>query len=367
MIRFLQTSLARRPAAIFWAFLATVTLAEALTALIDPRFGLALHALLLVGLLGLSAVSPSDNARKLTLALTLAPLIRLLSLALPLTRLPQMSWYAAVAIPLFLATWIITRENKVSRKALGLVPGPVAIELMLMMFGIGLGTIEYLILQPAAVTSTMTAQTFLISALSLFIFTGFLEELIFRGLLQSLSIPVLGRWALIYVSLLFGVLHIGHLSLIDVVFVSLVGLLFAYFVRWGKSILGVTLAHGLTNTTLFLIAPTLEQHSPGITLQLAPSIVMVCIILMASVTWMLYWCNKVERQQLPAGPRAQNELRETRRALGISYSELAQRSGLPVRALIEVEYSPERANQDVVGRLLQNMRAGQEGSMHTSA
>jgi membrane protease YdiL (CAAX protease family) len=92
------------------------------------------------------------------------------------------------------------------------------------------------------------------------IFTGFTEEVIFRGLLQSLALRVVQREALVYVSLLFGVLHIGYLSLADVVFVSAVGLLFAYLVLWSGSILGVTLAHGITNITLFLIMPHLAEH-----------------------------------------------------------------------------------------------------------
>ena len=38
--------------------------------------------------------------------------------------------------------------------------------------------------------------------LSFLIFTGFTEELVFRGLLQSLSLPIMGRFAFVYVSLL---------------------------------------------------------------------------------------------------------------------------------------------------------------------
>ena len=364
MIRILQKYCERRPAHIYWGFLVAVTLAETLTALADTRFGLVLHALLLIGLLALSAVVPSEAGRKLALALTLAPLIRLLSLALPLTRLPQMAWYALVALPLFMATRLIAREGKLSRQSLGLVAGPVMIELMLMLFGVGLGLVEYLILQPKALTAAPSVSFFVLSALSLFIFTGFFEELIFRGLLQTLSAPVLGRWALLYVSLLFGALHIGHLSLVDVVFVSLIGLLFAYFVRWGKSILGVTLAHGLTNTTLFLIAPTLEQHEPGAIARLAPPVVMVSVVLMVSIGWMLFWYHMLERQQArAAAPR--NELRAARQALGLSYTELAQRSGLPVRTLIEAEYSRGNASGDVVARVLATIRGNQEGPMQS--
>ena len=45
----------------------------------------------------------AEGERKLALALTLAPLIRILSLALPLARFPQAAWYPLVALPLLLA------------------------------------------------------------------------------------------------------------------------------------------------------------------------------------------------------------------------------------------------------------------------
>ncbi len=56
-------------------------------------------------------------------------------------------------------------------------------------------------------------------------------------------------------SLLFTVMHLGFLSLIDVVFVFLVALFFGRVVKKTGSLLGVTLAHGATNIILHLIAP----------------------------------------------------------------------------------------------------------------
>ena len=65
---------------------------------------------------------------------------------------------------------------------------------------------------------------------------------------------------LVYVSALFAVLHIGHLSVADVMFVFLVGLVFASLVRRTGSLFGVTLAHGATNIGLFLVFPFLAQY-----------------------------------------------------------------------------------------------------------
>jgi uncharacterized protein len=248
---------------LFWTYLGIITLAEYLTAAIRVELGLLLHALLLVGLIVHGTLSRNLDWQKLILALTVAPLIRLLSMSLPLSNFPQIMWYGMVSIPLLLATWLIARQLGVKREALGLtatLPQNWWVYLMLTSGGIFLGVIEYLILKPKPLIDTLSWATLLPAALSLMIFTGFSEEIIFRGLLQTLALPVLKKWALVYVSLVFAVLHIGYLSFFDVVFVFLVGLLFAYIVYWSGSILGVCLAHGLTNITLFLIMPYLAQN-----------------------------------------------------------------------------------------------------------
>src|SRR4029453_9463384 len=129
---------------------------------------------------------------------------------------------------------------------------------------------EYAILRPTPLVESYSWRAVVLPILSLVIFTGFTEEVIFRGLLQTVAMPALGRWTLTYVSLLFAVLHIGYLSLADVAFVFGVGMLFGQIVRWGGSILGVTLAHGMTNVTLFMIMPYITANPSSQAAALAP-------------------------------------------------------------------------------------------------
>jgi len=65
------------------AYLAALTIAEILTALIEPRAGLALHGVLLVLLLLHTALIWEHPGHRLLLSLAFAPLIRLLSLSCP--------------------------------------------------------------------------------------------------------------------------------------------------------------------------------------------------------------------------------------------------------------------------------------------
>ena len=142
-------------------------------------------------------------------------------------------------------------------RQIGLRVGNLPVQLLISLVGIGLGYLEYLILKPEPLVADFTFEAIIGPALILLIFTGFLEELVFRGVFQYFAVRHLGKIGFVYVSMVFAVLHIGYLSVLDFGFVFLVAMIFAYFVQRTGSILGVTLAHGLTNIGLFLIFPFL--------------------------------------------------------------------------------------------------------------
>ena len=101
----------------------------------------------------------------------------------------------------------------------------------------------------------LSAQEIWLPALIFFIFVGFGEELIFRGVLQRVAVDAFGRWGIVYVAFIFVVLHMGFLSWVDVIFVFAVALFFGRMVKKTGSLVGVTLSHGITNTVLYLIMP----------------------------------------------------------------------------------------------------------------
>lgn len=322
---------------LLWLYLLLITLAELVTSMIDPQLGLILHALLLIGFMVHGAIAHRTSVGQFALALTLAPLIRMLSVSLPLLSFPQMAWYPIVSIPLLIAMWLIVRQIGLPRQALGLNRGNLALELPLAGIGIGLGVIEYVILRPQASVNSLSWSTLLLPALSLLIFTGFTEEVIFRGLLQTLARPTLGRAAFVYVALLFAVLHVGYLSIVDVLFVFAVGLLFAYIVHWSGSILGVTLAHGLTNILLFLIMPYLELHPSATSDRIGPWLLWgsVGVSLITVVLLKLRFAKTPAQAPVAISPAT---IRALRRAYGLSYASLAQRTGIPSRKLAAIEH-----------------------------
>ena len=244
-------------------YLAAIALAEALTTLIDPLVGLGLHGLLLLALLLQAAVSDRLDTRRFLLALSLAPLTRLLSLVLPLQHFLLVYWYLLVGAPLFLAAYFAAHAGELRAAEIGLTPGRLPVQLLIGLSGIGLGYLENRILHPAPLIAGLRLDLLWLPALILLVFTGLLEEFIFRGLMQRTATNRLGRaGGLVYVAVIFATLHLGYHSWVDLAFVFAVALAFGWLVLRSGSILGVTLAHGLTNIGLFLVFPFLLGGSP---------------------------------------------------------------------------------------------------------
>ena len=234
-----------------------LALAEYLVAFVAPGWGLAIHAALMLAFMARSVFS-GGHAHDLYLALSVLPLIRILAIAMPFWLTDQSMHFALVNLPLIVATIIAARYLSYGRRELGLRLGFVPWQLAIIATGPLIGYVERLIIQPPALAADLSLQAVWWPALSLMLFTGLSEELLFRGVLQTAAVRALGaRWGIVTVALVFGVLHIGWQSALDVAFVTLVGLFFGWAVYRTRSLLGVTLAHGLANIFLFIVLPNL--------------------------------------------------------------------------------------------------------------
>ncbi len=239
-------------------YLAGITLAELCTTFFDTNVGLILHAVILGTLLVHTALTWEIPLHRLLLPLTLAPLIRLLSLTLPLKAFPELYyWYFIVSVPLFAAAFGVVQILKLNAADLGLILRYPLAQALVIFTGVIFGYAEYQIIKPTPLIGSLTLAEFWLPALILMVSTGFAEEFIFRGIMQKTATEVIGKWAVVYTSALFAVLHIGYKSVLDVLFVFVVALVFGWFRERTDSILGITLAHGWTNIFLFLLMPFL--------------------------------------------------------------------------------------------------------------
>ena len=236
-------------------YLTVIIIAEVVTTFYQPMLGIACHSVILVAMLIDSALVDRYFYGRLVLALSLIPLIRIISLSMPLADIPQIWWYPIIYLPLLAAAIVVMRILDYKPMDIGIRFGFIPFQLMIGLVGVGLGILEYIILTPEPLITELTWQTAWLPALIIALSTGFVEEFIFRGVLQKVSVEMFGGWGIVYVSFLFAILHIGFLSWVDVVLVFAIALFFGWIVHRTRSIFGVVLCHGIINIVLFIIAP----------------------------------------------------------------------------------------------------------------
>ncbi len=242
---------------IFFIFL--ITMAELVTSFVNPAYGLFFHSALLFSLLALSVfLQKVNNASNLFLCLSIAPLIRIFSLTLPLEYFPSYAWYLVAGVPMLIAAVTLIRIQHLGRSDIGLNIKNLRIQLAIMLTGIPFGVLEYVILKPAPLAAGLTIIDLLFLALALIIATGFAEELVFRGILQNSAVKTFGpKIGIVAVSTIFAALHIGWLNIFDVTLVFIISLFFGFLKFKTGSLAGVSLSHGMTNVFLFLVMPSI--------------------------------------------------------------------------------------------------------------
>jgi len=241
------------------AYLGSVAGAELITVLVSAVAGMICHVILLVALLGSSALVGGHYYRKICLVLALAPLVRIISLAIPVERFNYVYQYLIITVPLLFAVLGIIRILDLRSSEVGLKLGRMDIQYFVALTGIGFGLVEYYILKPEPLVPSLTWQAVLPAAL-VFLVVGLIVELTFRGVMQHCLVETMGAWGWVCVAAVFSVLQIGYLSAAHSFLVLFIGLFYGWTVKKTGSLLGVAFSHGLTNIALFVIIPLLASR-----------------------------------------------------------------------------------------------------------
>lgn len=208
-----------------------------------------------------STVVSAKPQRLFALSLTIVPIIRILSLTLPLPYIPVLVVPAVIALPVMIVVWLIVREPAITYPTLGLTSAHLPFEVLLICSAASLASIQYTFLQTRLAVPPFPWPVLVLTALSLIVFTGLLEEIIFRGLLQSLALPILGRWSFLYGAFLYTTISISSNSVVHMLLTFLISLAFGYVVFHGKSVIGVGITRGVSNVIMFLVLPQLAQKN----------------------------------------------------------------------------------------------------------
>ena len=247
------------------AYAIALLVAEALVTFVNPLLVFPLHGgLVLVVSLHLAwlARRPVETAESraltaLLLSFVVAPLIRIISLTLPLAQIEPAYRYFFAGVPMALGALLVARTLGLGREQIGIVWRKPRWQVLAVVGSLGLGLVEFTILRPAPMGALPWTVAGLLPAVAVGVFTGFPEEVIFRGLLQTTARPIMRSGTVLYAATVFAVLHIGYENPLDLVFVFAVGLFYGWIFERSRSIVGLSIGHGLANVVLFFVAPYL--------------------------------------------------------------------------------------------------------------
>jgi uncharacterized protein len=202
-------------------------------------------------------VLASAPYRRLLPVLALVPLLRVLSLAMPVREIPEIYWYALIGLPLLLAVALVSRQLGLSWAQLGISRGSWRQQLWIAASGLPLCVVAGLLGPTRALPPALDWSNALLSVAILVIFVAFAEEVLFRGLLQRVAGEILGRGGLLLSSLLYVAMCLSVPSWSYLLFIGLTGAFLGWCVARTGSIWGVVLAHSMINVGAIQISTTL--------------------------------------------------------------------------------------------------------------
>ena len=151
-------------------YLLAITVAEVVTAFgyelwkINPLGGIVCYIVILVTVIIRSAQINEKSHQQLILSLALVPLIRIISLSMPLANIPQLWWYPIIYVPLLAAVVMVVRILDYRPEQVGLTLGWLPTQLAVGLTGLVFGVVEYFILrEEAEVTAAVLQETWLLA------------------------------------------------------------------------------------------------------------------------------------------------------------------------------------------------------------
>jgi uncharacterized protein len=243
-----------------WLYLMVLGIAEYVSDVKQPVVGLWLHAALAAAIITRGALMPDRRLGNFYLAFSILPVVRLVSFAISPHFVPGVWFYVFSESPMLLAAIMAARVIDLPLSALGFCrPRSLRVSAVIIMAGPFIGWLESQILHPPPLATSLQLSQIWLPSLLLIVATGFVEEAVFRGILQHTAIRALGVFpGILFCASGWALLHIGWLSLYDVFFVFAVGMVWGYVRHWNRDTIDLGIAHGLANVVLFVVVPNLH-------------------------------------------------------------------------------------------------------------
>lgn len=194
---------------------------------------------------------------KIHQALILLPVLRLINLSMPVFFETTLYTFIFVYGPLAIPAAVIVIHQRRSLEQIGISMKNIEAYMILAVpLGFFLGLGEYLTIRPGYLIPDLEFINLLKLSIIMVFFVGFVEEIIFRSILQArlqeaLSVPE----ALAITSILFGLMHSGYGNFQEMLYTGLVSLMLGFMFYKTRSLPFIAVVHGFVNVFLFGVFP----------------------------------------------------------------------------------------------------------------
>ncbi len=202
---------------------------------------------------------PDTPHRRMLPALALVALLRTLSVAAVVPRLPEYTWYALIGVPVLIGAFLTIGLADEPAERLGLTVWRPWLDGFLAILGLPVGFLGYVLLRPQALVTTESLVPVLAALAILAVFGGFLEELVYRGVLQTVAIDAFGsqRAGILFSATLSGAMYWGSGSIPFMVGMWLLGMGYGFALARGASLWGIAASHTVMLWGMGLLWPVL--------------------------------------------------------------------------------------------------------------
>ncbi|WP_424353319.1 lysostaphin resistance A-like protein [Methanosarcina mazei] len=240
-----------------------ITFAELLIFTGRIKEAAATYTLLLI-ILSLSIIASKKlETRKVYQALILLPVLRLVNLSMPIFFEANIYSFVFMYLPMTIPITIVSVYQEIPKEGKMDLLRKMGLYLPFsLLAGLIFAEAEYLIVQTRPLIPDLSFFNLLQLTIIMIFIVGLIEELIFRGIIQTRLEEFLGpAGGVLLASLLFGVMHSSYGTFYEIVYTFLAGGILGYFFYRTKSLPLVVMIHGFINIFLFGIIPHL---GPGL-------------------------------------------------------------------------------------------------------
>ncbi|AFV22733.1 abortive infection protein [Methanolobus psychrophilus R15] len=221
--------------------------------------GVILHVITMLSLSVIVMWTPESHISRSFQVLALLPLLRLLNVSMPVYSEMTLYFFIFIYVPLLLPAYLVIRHQGMDLQSIGLTSRKLLIYIPLSFIVGGIiGWGESMIIPAANLVPDLSVASLLKLSIVMIFIVGFIEELIFRSLLQTRMESSFGMFrGLLIASLLFGVMHSGYGTFQEILYTFCAGMVLGYMFQRTGSLPLVSLTHGFVNIFLFGFIPLL--------------------------------------------------------------------------------------------------------------